>query len=189
MRLSDMVETLAQAIKPYIGKPFAFFGHSMGALISFELARLLRNRGGPEPSHLFISGRSAPQLMEESRLTYNLPEPEFVEELRRLNGTPRDVLEHPEMMELMIPILRADFSVCQTYRYEREMPLSYPITVFGGLEDLDTRREHLEQWDEQTTSTFTLQMFPGDHFFINEALPQILETIRRQLHQKTGGIY
>lgn len=182
-----MVVAIAEAIKPYLDRPYAFFGHSMGAMISLDLARLLRSEQvQPPPLHLFVSGRRAPQLPATSRHTYDLPEAEFIEELRRLNGTPREVLEHPELMQLMIPLLRADFSVCQTYEYAPEPPLSCPITVFGGVED-ETGREQLEAWREQTTSTFTLRMFPGDHFFIHEAQPQILQTIGQQLRQHAGA--
>jgi medium-chain acyl-[acyl-carrier-protein] hydrolase len=184
--LTPMVEAIAEAIRPHLDKPYAFFGHSMGAMISFDLARLLRRERARPPVHLFVSGRRAPQSPENSRRTYDLPEPEFIEELRRLNGTPREVLEHPELMQLMTPLLRADFSVCQTYEYTPEPPLSCPITVFGGVED-ETGREQLEAWREQTTSTFTLNMFPGGHFFIHEAQPQVLQIIGHQLRQRAGA--
>lgn len=184
-RLTTMVEALAEAITPHLDRPFAFFGHSMGAMISFELARLLRSERRPQPAHLFVSGRRAPQWPEDSRRTYDLPEPEFVEELRRLSGTPREVLEHPELMQLMIPLLRADFAVCQTYEYVPGPPLGCPLTVFGGLED-ETTREQLEPWREQTTSAFELRMLPGNHFFINEAQRQVLHIIGQQLRSHAG---
>ena len=183
--LTPMVGALAEAIRPHLDKPFAFFGHSMGAMIGLELARLLRREHGPQPAHLFVSGRRAPQWPEDSRRTYDLPEDEFVEELRRLSGTPREVLEHPELMQLMIPLLRADFAVCQTYEYVPEPPLSCPITVFGGVED-ETGHEQLEPWREQTTSAFELRMFPGNHFFIHEAQPQVLQIVGQQLRRRAG---
>ncbi|HKG20773.1 MAG TPA: alpha/beta fold hydrolase, partial [Blastocatellia bacterium] len=117
----DRLVPLVQAIKPIIlqllDKPFALFGHSMGARIAFELARLLRREENLEPAHLFISGCRAPQLPVEDRAVYGLPDPEFIDELRRLNGTPKEVLENRELMQLMIPLLRADFAVCGTYTY------------------------------------------------------------------------
>src|SRR5882724_6229499 len=140
-QLMPLVEAAAEALLPYLDKPFAFFGHSMGAMISFELSRLLRRRRAPQPLHLSVSGRQAPQVKDWDPPTYNLPEPEFVEELRRLNGTPKGVLEHPELMQLMIPLLRADFEVCQTYSYTPEVPLDCPVTAFGGLNDQDVTRE------------------------------------------------
>lgn len=180
-----MVEELAVAIEPYLDKPFAFFGHSMGAMISFELVRQLRSARGSEPAHLFVSGRRAPQLPNEDPITYNLPEAELCEELLRLNGTPKEVIEHPELMQIMLPLLRADFSVVETYVYRPDAPLKCPITVFGGLQDIEVTREQLEAWREQTTAACSLRMLPGNHFFLNDAQAQtiILRIISKELQQ------
>jgi medium-chain acyl-[acyl-carrier-protein] hydrolase len=181
MHLTPMVRVAAEVITPLLDKPFAFFGHSMGAMISFELARLLRNERGLEPIHLFVSGRGAPQVETPPQHTFELPDEEFIAELHRLNGTPREVLEHAELMQLMLPLLRADFSVSQTYQYTPDAPLSCPVTVFGGLMD-ETKREQLEGWREQTTSqAFSLRMFSGDHFFLHAAQTDILRIISQQL--------
>ncbi|HEX8652349.1 MAG TPA: thioesterase II family protein [Pyrinomonadaceae bacterium] len=181
-RLPSLVEAAARALLPHLKKPFALFGHSMGTLISFELARLLRRELGIEPVHLFVSGCAAPQIPGRAEpLTYNLPEPEFLRELQRLNGTPKAVLDHPEMMQLMMPILRADFEVTQTYAYATDAPLGCPITAFGGLHDQDVTRADLEAWREQTTASFSLRMFPGDHFFLHPAQSLLLRTLAQQL--------
>jgi medium-chain acyl-[acyl-carrier-protein] hydrolase len=180
VKLATMVEAISEVIEPHLTKPFAFFGHSMGAMISLDLARALRRKYEVEPAHMFVSGRRAPQMPRTRPTTYDLPEPEFIEELRRLNGTPREVLENPELMQLMSPLLRADFSVCQTYEYVAEPPLSCPITVFGGLED-ETTRDDLEGWREQTSAACTVRMSPGNHFFIHTAQPQIIRIIEQQL--------
>lgn len=177
-----VVEAVAKAIIPYLDRPFAFFGHSMGALISFELARHLRRLNQPAPKHLFLSGRSAPQFGKKERATYNLPTDEFAEELRRLNGTPREVLEHQELMDLMIPLLRADFEVCETYDYTPEPALDCPITAFGGLYDETVTSEMVDAWREQTSSKFRLSMMPGDHFFIHSAQDRILPIISQELY-------
>jgi medium-chain acyl-[acyl-carrier-protein] hydrolase len=179
-RLSTLVEAAAQALLPYLDKPFAFFGHSMGALISFELARQLRRQHGPQPVHLFVSARLPPQIPDKSPRTYDLPEAEFINELRSLDGTPKEVLEHPELMGLMLPMLRADFAVCQTYNYVYEPPLNCPLTVFGGLQD-ETDRESLEPWREQTIASFSLRMLPGDHFFLHAARSQLIRVISQEL--------
>lgn len=179
--LSPLIEVIVKALLPHLDKPFAFFGHSMGALISFELARLLSRENGLQPTHLFVSGRRAPQLADKERITYNLPEQEFIEELRRLNGTPDEVIEQPELMEVMLPIVRADFKLCQTYVYSPGPPLSCPITAFGGLEDKEVTREHLEAWREQSSATFSLRMLPGDHFFLRESEPMFLTILSREL--------
>ena len=175
-----VVEALADAIVPHLDLPFAFFGHSMGALLSFELARQLRRRNLPLPVHLFLSGRAAPQLARE-KLTYDLPVNEFAEELRRLNGTPPEVLEHQELMDLMIPLLRSDFQICQTYDYTNEPPLECPITAFGGLSDKDIHGDLVGAWRVQTARSFRLLMMPGDHFFINSARDRILHILMQEL--------
>lgn len=181
--LPALIEPLIEAIKPYLDKPFALFGHSMGALIAFELARKLRCEYGLEPAHLFVSGRRAPHLPETESITYNLPHDEFIEELRRLNGTPREMLENPELMQLMGPVLRADFQVCQTYVYTDSPRLRCPITVFGGLKDNDVTREHLQPWRDHTSVSFTLRLLPGDHFFVHSSEAILLRAIAQELHQ------
>lgn len=182
--LDALVDAAAEAIAPSLDKPFTFFGHSMGAMISFELARRLRDQGRPQPTHLFVSGRPAPQLPNHD-ISHNLPEAELRRELLRLNGTPREVLENPELMELMLPLLRADFSVVETYVYRRGVPLDCSLTAFGGIRDKQVSREQLEAWSEQTVGEFALRMLPGDHFFLNDVQVQmlLLSTLTRELHQ------
>ena len=172
---------------PFLEGSFAFFGHSMGAIISFELAHLLRRENKPGPAHLFLSGRPCPHLTKKEAPTYDVPEPEFIEELRRMKGTPDEVLEHPELMAMLSPILRADLEVCQTYEYEPRPPLDCPITVFGGLQDEDVSREQLEGWREYTTSSFTVRMFPGNHFYLHNAAPSLVRMIAQALRNMPGG--
>jgi medium-chain acyl-[acyl-carrier-protein] hydrolase len=181
--ISPLVQTLTQVLRPYLNIPFAFFGHSMGALISFELARQLRAQQEPSPVHLFISGRRAPQIPDRNPLLHTLPEPEFLEELRDLNGTPKKVLENPELMQLFLPILRADFSICGTYTYLSQPPLDCSISVFGGTEDTGETYDLLESWSVQTHSFFSLQMLPGDHFFVHTSQEVLLDRLSHELHQ------
>jgi medium-chain acyl-[acyl-carrier-protein] hydrolase len=181
--LAPLVSELGQALEPYLDRPFAFFGHSMGALISFELARHLRRLNKPIPAYLFISGRPAPQILLNNPPTFDLPDPEFIEELRQIQGTPESVLQNPELMALFLPLLRADFELCQTYQYKNELPLDCPFFVFGGLTDPDISQESLVSWRAQTTCPMQLQMFPGDHFFILNAQQKILQIISQQLNQ------
>lgn len=176
-RLESLVQAAAEHLRPYFDMPFAFFGHSMGALISFELARLLRREGRDQPRHLFVSGSNAPQLSSTDRPIHDLPTAELIEELRRLNGTPREVLEHPELMALMLPIIRADMAVCETYAYKPEPPLDSAVSAFGGLQDLEVPREGVRAWETQTTTSFAMWMFEGDHFFLHHAQPQMLRII------------
>jgi medium-chain acyl-[acyl-carrier-protein] hydrolase len=180
-RIEPLVLALAQAIEPYLDLPFAFFGHSMGTLISFELARELQRRHGVMPTNLFVSAHVAPPVPHRSSQIYDLPEPEFIEELRRLNGTPKEVFEQPELLRLMIPLMRADFELCQRYAYSPGPPLSCPITVFGGLDDHDISHADLEAWRVQTTGAFRLYTLPGDHFFLHSSQPFILQVISQML--------
>ncbi|HEY6804794.1 MAG TPA: thioesterase II family protein [Pyrinomonadaceae bacterium] len=180
-RIEPLVAALAPQLLPYLDRPFAFFGHSMGALISFEVARWLRRNHAPKPECLFVSGRPAPQIPDPERRTYDLPEPEFIEELRRLNGTPREVLEHPELLQLMLPIIRADFGLCQNYRYQPETPLDFPIIAYGGTGDVEVSYEQLRGWHDQTSASFSQRMFEGDHFFLISAKLDLLKVLSSEL--------
>ncbi len=181
VQLPPLIQTLAPALKPYLTKPCVFFGHSMGALVSFELARELRKQQGEGPLHLFVSSYRAPQLPDPDPPVHRLPDAEFTAELHKLNGTPHSVLANEELMQMMIPLLRADFTLCETYAYHQEEPLPIPITVFGGLQDLDIRIEQLEAWSEQTCSSFDLTMFQGDHFYIHTQRDALLNVLSQRL--------
>ena len=180
-RLSPLIQALAQALFPLMDKPFAFFGHSLGALVSFELARQLRREYAVQPVRLFISADRAPQIPNRDPAIHSLPEGEFLVELRRLNGTPREVLEDEELRQIMLPLLRADFAVYETYGYSTEPPLNCPISAFGGSQDHRVSRSDLEAWREQTSVSFSLRMFPGDHFFLNTTQPVLLRVLSQEL--------
>ncbi|HKX28577.1 MAG TPA: alpha/beta fold hydrolase [Blastocatellia bacterium] len=181
--LPVLIDELEPRIHPLLDQPFVLFGHSMGAMIAFELARALRRKHGREPQALLVAGRRAPQIPWTEPVTYDLPRDEFIEELIKLDGTPKEVLEHAELMELMIPLLRADFQLVQTYQYQAGTPLQCPISVYGGLEDHETPREKLLPWKEMTASGFAVQMLPGDHFFIRSNQSQLLELVGRELRE------
>ena len=181
--LPHLVQVLAAALAPQLDKPFAFFGHSLGALLSFEFARQIRREYGLQPAQLFVSAYPAPQQHRIRSSIHTLPEPAFLEEVRRLNGTPREVLDSPELLELIIPILRADFALSERYLFVPEPPLDCPITAFGGLQDDLTPRDGLEAWREQTNALCVVRMLPGDHFFINTAQPSLLRTLHADLEE------
>jgi medium-chain acyl-[acyl-carrier-protein] hydrolase len=175
-----LVTALADAMIPELPRAFAFWGHSMGALISFELARELRRRGQPAPLALFLSGRGAPQVPDPDPPTFNLPDPEFVAELRRLNGTPKQLLDNPELKEFFLPTIRADFELVETYEYEPEPPLTCPICAYGSLQDPTVPATNLKAWQKQTSGAFKVRMFPGDHFYIH-ASTDLLHALRRDV--------
>jgi len=175
-----LITALADAIIPEIPPAFAFWGHSMGALISFELARELRRRDQPAPLALFLSGRRAPQVPDPDPPVFNLPDSEFIAELRRLNGTPRELLDGPELRELFLPTIRADFELVETYEYEPEPPLSCNICAYGGLQDAHVPAADLKEWQKQTSGAFKVRMFPGDHFYIHTST-DLLHALRRDV--------
>ena len=183
-QLSGLVQSLAQDLAPILDKPFAFFGHSLGALVGFELARHLWKQLRVRPVRLFVSGDRAPQLAPRHRPIHALPTGEFLNELRRLNGTPVQLLENMELMQIMLPVLRADFSIYETYVYSTEPPLNCLISGFGGLQDQRVSRDDLEAWRDQTSESFSLRMFPGDHFYLNATRPLLLQLLSQEL----GGI-
>lgn len=182
-RMPPLVETAGQGLLPYLDKPFAFFGHSLGAVAGFELARLLQRRHNLSPVQLFVSGHRAPQITSDYPPVHGLPDSEFAEEVRRLHGTPDEVLDHAELRELLLPILRADFAASETYAFEAGEPLTCPISAFGGLQDEHVTREHLEAWREHTTAHFGVRMLPGDHFFLNTSRSMLIAAIARELNQ------
>lgn len=181
-RVSTLVEGLSQAIQPLLEKPFVFFGHSYGAIVAFELAHQLLQQGLTEPQMLFISACGAPYLPDPHTHIHMLPDPEFLQSLQGLNGIPAEVVKVPELIELLLPTLRADFEAIESYKYTpRETKLHFPILAFGGLDDPRVSRERLEGWDSLTTANFTSYYFPGDHFFIHSAQEAIMASIASKL--------
>lgn len=176
--LDPLMAVLYQELLPYLEEPYAFFGHSMGALLSFELVRLIVQRKQvPVPAHLFVSGHRAPHLSDTKPPLHQLPEPQLIEELRKLNGTPEGVLNQPELLQLLLPLLRADFALCETYTYRPGLLLPCPISALGGLQDEGVPRESLLAWREHTEGSFRAHFFPGDHFYLHREQPRVLATL------------
>ncbi len=169
-RLPTLVNALAQAIEQTLPKDFVLYGHSMGGILAFEIARELRRRNHPPPKALVVSGVSAPQLFGKppSEHRYNLPHDDFIDYLKELEGTPTEVLEHPELMEMMLPILRADFEICDTYRLTEDSPLDIPIHALFGKEDHAVGQQGMQAWSAHTCSDFRFSEYEGGHFFIND---------------------
>ena len=180
--MPSLLEALAPLLQPYLeDMPYAFFGHSMGSLISFELARYFSRTQSFQPAHLFVSGHRAPQIPDPDPPTHNLPEPEFLEELRRLQGTPEEVLHNEELLHVLLPLLRADFALCETYSYTHEKPLTCPLSAFSGLQDADVSREDIQAWHEQTRGPFKMRFFRGDHFFLHKEQRNLLHALTLDL--------
>lgn len=180
-RLASLVEALVEVLLPYLDVPFVVFGHSLGALIGFELAREFRRQNRSGLLHFFASGRKAPQIPRLEPAICELPDDEFIKEIRCFNGTPEAVLQNAELMRFYLPLLRADFSMYETYSYSPEAPLDCPITAFGGTRDCKVSRRDLMLWSDQTANTFALRLFQGDHFFVSSAQMALLKALSREL--------
>jgi medium-chain acyl-[acyl-carrier-protein] hydrolase len=179
--LNQVLDALEVELDPYLNRPFALFGHSMGALTAFELARRLRARGGPQPLALIVSGRSAPQFVSSRAPLHGLPDEQLWAELRKLNGTPDTVLRNRGLMEMLGPTLRADFALCETWSHLPEAPLAVPLLALGGLEDATVSPAALEGWRSHITRAFSQRLLPGDHFFLQSAESQVVGLVARAL--------
>ena len=183
-QIDPLCDALETALLPFLGPtPFALFGHSMGATIAFELCRRLRRRVGPMPVHLIVSGRSAPHVVDDDPPIYQLPEAEFIQKISSQGGTPREVLDNAELMALLLPILRADFEVVETWQHVPEPPLDVPITALGGHQDDLALPAEIPGWREHTNREFSTHLFPGGHFFLHSAAMPVLTVIAQALSQ------
>jgi surfactin synthase thioesterase subunit/glycosyltransferase involved in cell wall biosynthesis len=179
--MATLIGTLTDEMRHWLDLPFAFFGHSMGAVVAFELARSLRRNSLALPLALFASGARAPQFRENYT---PLPEPddaEFIAELRRLEGFPAEILDNREAMRLLLPALRADARLYRNYVYRPESPFDFPIFAYGGVEDPNVRREHVEAWGQQTTAAFHMREFRGGHFFLQTHRAEFLRALSEDL--------
>jgi medium-chain acyl-[acyl-carrier-protein] hydrolase len=181
-RLTDLIDELVDALREYLDVPFALFGHSMGALLAFELTRRLRAEAMPAPVRLFVAGHRAPQLPSRHPRLAHLPDAEFIDAVgARYGGVPEEVLRHADLMALLLPCLRADMALIEGYAYEADDPLPCPISVYGGVDDVVTTEAELEAWRGQTRADCTLTRFPGGHFFVRSARPALVSAVSRDL--------
>jgi medium-chain acyl-[acyl-carrier-protein] hydrolase len=176
-RFPELLEKLAGMVRPFLKQPpFAFFGHSFGGITAFELTRWLRRHGGPQPVRLFLSACPALHIRQQPAPSIShMSDEEFLEQIATRYGAPREVLASNEVRDTVLPALRADLLVAESYRYLHEAPLDVPISSFGATEDPEVSQEEVKAWRQQTTSDFRMRMFPGNHFF--------LAAERKGLHQ------
>jgi surfactin synthase thioesterase subunit len=167
--MAPLTAALTEALEPYLDRPFALFGHSMGATIAYEVARRCQSELRRRVCCLLVSGRSAPQISLSDPATYCLSDDDFVAEIRQLDGTPEEVLANAELMALMIPLLRADFELIETYRQLPGERLDCPVFAFGAEDDVNVSQEELAAWREITTDDRGTEplMFHGGHFYLH----------------------
>jgi medium-chain acyl-[acyl-carrier-protein] hydrolase len=190
--MHPLVHSLAASLESRLTLPFAFFGHSMGALVGFELARELRRRRGLEPVHLFVSGCRAPRIPNPHPPIHVLPEDRFLEELQGQYGPASAMLfENAALRALMMPTIRADITLSETYVYSDDEPFHCPISAFGGLHDAAVLYHDLRAWSAHTDGPMNMRMLPGDHFFIKSSRRELLralsDDLASQLAQLAGN--
>ncbi|MDR1968207.1 MAG: alpha/beta fold hydrolase [Burkholderiaceae bacterium] len=173
--VTEVVESTAGTTR------FAFFGHSMGALLSFEVARRMQGRGTRLPECLFVSGRAAPHLAPERPRRQLLDDADFVDELRRLEGTPPEILDDPELLSFLMPTIRSDFELLESWRFKHSLPLNTPLFALTGRNDSHVDVEAAADWDRWTCCSFELLIYPGGHFFLHKQEARLLRDISDRL--------
>jgi medium-chain acyl-[acyl-carrier-protein] hydrolase len=183
----SMVEQLMPVLRLMLDRPFAFFGHSLGALLAFETAAALLAAGAPMPVHLLVSGRRAPHAPAGQPAWHALPEAELVPRLAALGGMTEQMLRHPGWSAPLLRLLRADLAVDETYTPRpRPMRLPVPITAFGGDRDPRVPSTELAGWERHTSGDFRTSVLPGGHFYLSERLPELITQIDAQLRPWSG---
>jgi len=179
-RMDQLVETLCDVFEPVLTVPFAFFGHSMGAYIAFELARRLRGADGSAAIHLFVSGAHGPSRIDRRPPMHPMPDHRLIAALSEFGGTPPAVMARREVVMALLPTVRADLELVETYRAPRTSRVPCPITAFGGADD-KVDRHAVEMWSGFTEDRFRAQIFPGGHFYLSNASTALADEIVRDL--------
>lgn len=172
----EMTDDIFEQIKDNLKKPYAIYGHSMGTLLGYLLVHEIVKRGHKSPVQLFFTGRGDPSVKMDLPHRHSLPKEEFRNELKKLGGSPDEVLNNPELMNFFEPILRADFQAIETYEHEHKGHLNIPITVIIGTDE-KTTYEEAKKWENVSTKEVEIQVFPGGHFFIFQHSQQIIDII------------
>lgn len=171
--IPELIDDLSSASR------WAFFGHSLGALLAFEACRELRRLGHALPRHLFVSGQPAPQCPSERGPLHKLPTEELVRELRDFRGTPAEALAHEDLLALVLPVVTADLTLGETHEHTDEPPLDVAVTAIGGAADPDLSPSKLDAWRLHTTQMFRPCWLDGNHFYIHHRARELAEVIRR----------
>ncbi|MFW6681520.1 MULTISPECIES: thioesterase II family protein [Acetobacteraceae] len=176
--VDDVVNHGIDGLSSFLDKPFSVLGYSLGAFVAFEWLHKLRKLGGPAPSNFFVCACRAPQVQATRPLLHPVPGREFIDAVqRRYGGIPSVILNEPELLARLLPILRADLSAAELYSRPEKSPLSCAIHVFGGTRDQSTRRDDLAPWSSHTNAGFSLRMIEGDHFLISSKKKTLEELV------------
>jgi medium-chain acyl-[acyl-carrier-protein] hydrolase len=184
--LESLVDAVYAGLVPHLDRPFALFGHSMGALVSYALARRLVADGGPRPRTLFVSAYPAPHLPADDEQVHVLDDDALVERMRRYAGTPAAVMDDAELWRMLLPTIRADFKLCETYCHAAGPPLPVEVVAYAGRSDEEAAPEAMVDWHELSSGRFTLHCVAGGHFFLHESLVDVLATVAATCRAAAG---
>ena len=205
-RLGQLIDPLCAALEPYLDRPYALFGHSMGSLVAYEVARRFSEGAHPAPSCLVVSGRRGPRIPSHRRILHGLPDGEFLAEVVRLGGMPQEIVDTPDLMELLLPVLRADYELSETYRpssaawlgrgaapdaADPATPgarLRCPVAAYMGAADPEVDHAGLRGWRRETTGEFVGRIFPGDHFYLRGGRPDVLRAVLADLRNALARV-
>jgi surfactin synthase thioesterase subunit len=181
--MPELVLRIAEKVAGQNDLPFAFFGHSLGALMAYEVACYCARHGLPMPEHLFASGCNAPQMRSPSKNLHLYADAHLISALHDYKGTPPEVLRNLELMNLLLPMVRADFSLAENYQYHPRAPLGIPVSVLAGRRDEYTTPAQVEGWQRETSGPFSVHWFDGDHFFLNDERRAVLDCVGAELNE------
>jgi medium-chain acyl-[acyl-carrier-protein] hydrolase len=185
--IHDLAKECCKTVLTLSDKPFYFFGHSLGALVAFETIRMLRSLGKSVPKALVVSSHQAPESTSYfGNKLHTLPDEQFLSGFEHYGGIPTEILQSPDMMEYLMPLLRADMTALETWRYKPESPLEIPIVAMGSDEDMTLDLTQLQRWGEFTNSTFQFQVMPGNHFYFQDQLLSVVSTINKVIEETIG---
>lgn len=180
--MASLMVALEQVLQPLLDRPYVLFGHSLGSRVAFEFLHQMQLKKQRLPEAFFASGSCSPDTVKLKAPTHHLPEAQFIAELQRLNGTPAEALENKELMSILLPLLRADFQIAETYCYTGTSSFPCELYVLGGENDVDVPVETLSRWGNFFSKKLQVHTFPGDHFFIEIYQEEIVSLVRQILH-------
>lgn len=179
----QLAETIATQIIPFTDRPYAIFGHSMGALLAYEVARVLENQKIRPPEVLFLSAHRAPHMPRKRDLLHSLPDAQFIQSLKQYGGFPEEILNNQEFIDFILPTMRSDMTLCDLYAFtKREVSIQTPFEVFAGVDDREAGPSEMESWSEHTQGQANLTVFDGGHFFLRTHSKELLSHLLNTIH-------
>lgn len=178
--IPDLADAIFAAVRPMAARPLAFFGHSMGAILAYEVAMRLEDAGAAPLARLYVSGRRAPSCRRLERLHLRSDQA-LIAELRRLSGTSADLLTDPEALEMILPAIKSDYRAIETYEPDGARPVRAPVTAIIGGEDSRVTIDEARAWNQYSTASFDLRVLPGGHFYLIDRGPEVIRLIAGDL--------